>query len=323
MKQHKGNVTDIAGMILNPKNKLFKREIAKYIFNLLTVDDANKQFSMNNTARQYNDAFRLIDYYLYLPEKLREQEDPDEELYKILKSKTTDYHSLSPVSLIESPSGRIYKKNKTHAPRYEIIIFMHGDVSNEVNEIVNNKFRNVKFIACRGNNLVTTSYQPFNKLICDDSVDKITDTRFNTGYSSVIEKILLSAGIKNELDIEGDLGIFICNKQTHTTEKIFNPFDVMGKDLPFGFIIHGDILYTSLANAANFIYSELKIRGINPNQCDLIIAACRGVGSEPTQIMQYAHPRHRTRKNAPKPVSKIRTQSTKKRTPKYKISSSK
>lgn len=318
VKQHKGSVYDIAEKILNPKNKLFKHEIAKYIFNLLTNEDANKQFIMSNTARQYNEGFRLIDYYLYLPKKLRAQEDPDEELYKILKSKTTDYQSLSPVSLVESPSGRIYKKNKTHAPRYEIIIFMHGDVSNRATEIIDNKFRNVKFIACRGNNLVTTNYQPFNKLICDDSVDKITDTRFKTGYSSVIEKILLSAGIKNEIDIEGDLGIFICDKQTHTSEKIFNPFDAMGKKLPFGFIIHGDILYTSLANVANFIYGELKIRNINPNQCDLIISACRGVVHEPTQIIQYARPRHRTRKNTSKPVSKIRTQYTKKRASKLK-----
>ena len=319
-----GNVYDIASVIINLNKDLFKYEMVKYIFGLLKPEDANQQNLINNSnSIQYNEGFRLIDLYLYIPKKIREREDPHSELYNILKSKTTEYKSLSPVSLIESPSGRIYKKPpKSSMSRYEIIISMHGTVSNTDTETIDNKFRNVKWIACRGNVLATNNIQPFNQLICDDHIEKITDARFKTGKPITIEKLGLVVDTNNKLDIDDDKGIFVCDKHEHTSTKIWNPFDI-STQLPSGFQRDNMVLFTTLREAITFIYGELKKRGINPNQCDLIVSACRNVAYESTQIIQYARPRHRTRKHVPKPVSKIRTQYTKKRTPKYKMSSSK
>lgn len=309
IKRFHGNVYNIASTVILSKD-LFKYELVKYIFGLLKTEDANQQYLINNST-QYNEGFRLIDFYLYLPKKIREREDPHGELYNILKSKTTEYKSLSPVSLTESISGRIYKKSsKSSKSRYEIIISMHGTVSNTETETIDNKFRNVKWIACRGNTLATTNIQPFNQLICNDHIDKIIDDRFKTGKTIAIEILGLVVNTNNKLDIDDNKGIFICDKHEHTSTKIWNPFDIYAQ-LPYGFQKNNMVLFTTLGKAITFIYGELKKRNINPNQCDLIISACRGIVHEPMQTIQYAHPKHRTRKNLSKKYTKKHTKKSK------------
>jgi len=300
IKKYNGEMYKIASYLFK-YNDNFKKDIATYIFDLLIPSDFNHEFIMNDGKRSihFNRPFKLIDSYMLLPEEIREKEDPDKYIYELLKSNTTDYNSSSPVSLAESRKGTVYKRSvKSKSPSYEIIIFMHGLLLSNNKEIIYAPFRHIKHVACKGNVLVTmTQNEPFSALICDNKIDKIMDDR-HEGATFFSETTTLMVDINSASDIKADRGIFLCTKNKNggknKLEKIMDPFQPEYVP-PAGFTWNGTKLFGTLGNAVPYILDILKNRNINPNQCDLIIAVCRGFDTDRIQSLQYAHPRRQTR----------------------------